>query len=201
MENVPGLLHRHNRELAADIFAWFEEIGYSCGADALLAADYGVPQLRYRLFLIGNRTGVPNAFPAPTHSCPFEQMGLQETIFSHFRRPTPKWSTVRDAISDLPRIKNGGGRSLYEDYFVRHRPKSEFQTWCRGNAVDLLNHMAHKTNQANINLIKYIPQGKNWKAIPESVRPPRFRRVALKDHTTTYGRLRWDAGENNYHIL
>jgi len=52
--------------------------------------------------------------------------------------------------------------------------------------------MCHKTNDANINLIKHIPQGKNWKSIPAEIRPARFKNVALKDHTTTYGRLSWN---------
>jgi len=191
MENVPGLLHRHNRELAADIFQSFEEIGYRCGADVLLAADYGVPQLRYRLFLIGNRVGAPIAFPTPTHSCPFEELGLDDTIFSEFRREKPSWRTVADAIRDLPPLANGGGEDCVEGYFKSRADASDFVRWCRQNEKDLLNHVCHKTNDYNINLIQHIPQGKNWKSIPPDIRPPRFKRVALKDHTTTYGRLSW----------
>jgi site-specific DNA-cytosine methylase len=192
MENVPGLLHRHNRDLAADIFQAFEEISYRCGADVLLAADYGVPQLRYRLFLVGNRVDAPIAFPTPTHSCPFEQLGLDDSIFARFRRETPSWRTVSDAISDLPVLENGGGQEVLNDFF---RPKvfpNEFVKWCRTSGTDLLNHVCHKTNDYNIDLIKYIPQGRNWKSIPIAVRPARFKRVALKDHTTTYGRLSWN---------
>lgn len=192
MENVPGLLHRHNLELAADIFQAFEEIGYRCGADVLLAADYGVPQLRYRLFLIGTRKKSAIGFPSPTHSCPFEQLGLSETIFSEFRRPTPSWRTVADAISDLPPLENGEGQEEVLGFFKPKMPSGDFLRWCRQGERNLYNHRCHKTNAANIALIKHIPQGKNWKSIPPDIRPRRFDRVALKDHTTTYGRLRWD---------
>lgn len=192
MENVPGLLHRHNRQMASDIFQAFENIGYRCGADVLLAADYGVPQLRYRLFLIGNRINAPLAFPTPTHSCPFEQLGLDDTIFSQFKRESPSWNTVQDAIGDLPPLHNGGGQEILQGFFRSRSFPSDFIKWCRQNAKDLLNHVCHKTNQNNINLIKHIPQGKNWKSIPAEIRPPRFKRVALKDHTTTYGRLSWE---------
>ncbi|GAB6059729.1 DNA cytosine methyltransferase [Desulfonatronum parangueonense] len=191
MENVPGLLHKHNRDLISDIFRAFEKIGYRCGADILLAADYGVPQLRYRLFLIGNRHGAPIVFPSPTHSYPFEQLDLQDTIFSKFEREKPSWRTVADAIADLPPIENGGGTSELAGYFKGRRAENDFVKWCRGKERDLKNHVCHRTNDYNINLIQYIPQGKNWKSIPEEIRPPRFKRVALKDHTTTYGRLSW----------
>jgi DNA (cytosine-5)-methyltransferase 1 len=191
MENVPGLLHKHNLDLASDIFEAFEEIGYRCGADVLLAADYGVPQLRYRLFLVGNRIGAPVAFPTPTHSCPFEQLGFQETIFSEFRRETPSWLTVLDAIADLPPLENGGGTPLVPNYFQQRTDPNDFVKWCRQSEKNLYNHVCHKTNDLNIRLIKHIPQGKNWKSIPPRIRPARFKRVALKDHTTTYGRLSW----------
>jgi DNA (cytosine-5)-methyltransferase 1 len=192
MENVPGLLHKHNRELASDIFKAFEEIGYRCGADVLLAADYGVPQLRYRLFLIGNRHGAPIVFPTPTHSCPFEQLGLQDTIFPKFEREKPSWRTVAEAIGDLPPIENGGGLPEVVEFFKGRRAENEFVKWCRQKEWNLKNHVCHRTNDYNINLIQHIPQGKNWKSIPIEIRPPRFKRVALKDHTTTYGRLSWN---------
>jgi DNA (cytosine-5)-methyltransferase 1 len=192
MENVPGLLHKHNRELASDIFQSFEEIGYRCGADVLLAADYGVPQLRYRLFLIGNKIGSPIAFPTPTHSFPFERNELENTIFSKFKREKSSWRTVSDAISDLPPIENGGGDTVVEGYFKARKLKNDYIKWCHSETHDLINHICHRTNDSNIELIKHIPQGKNWKSIPLEIRPDRFKRVALKDHTTTYGRLSWD---------
>jgi DNA (cytosine-5)-methyltransferase 1 len=192
MENVPGLLHKHNRELASDIFQSFEEIGYRCGADVLLAADYGVPQLRYRLFLVGNRHNAPIAFPTPSHSFPFEQFGLEDSIFSKFERENNNWRTVSNAISDLPEIHNGGGDSIITDFFKINKGSNDFLNWCRSENTNLYNHVCHKTNENNINLIKHIPQGKNWKSIPAEIRPARFDHVALKDHTTTYGRLSWD---------
>jgi DNA (cytosine-5)-methyltransferase 1 len=64
MENVPGLTHSNNRHLLAGILGLFEEMeGYRVACDVLLAADYGVPQFRYRLFIIGTRTGAPIRFP------------------------------------------------------------------------------------------------------------------------------------------
>lgn len=190
MENVPGLLHRHNRELASAIFEEFESIGYRCGGEVLLAADYGVPQLRYRFLLIGNRVGKPIVFPNATHQCPMV-LEEQESLFS-VPDNRPFWRTVSDAISDLPEIPNGGG--MEELPYPEHDGNilSDYQSICRGESHSLYNHVCHRTPDHNIQLIKHIPPGKNWKSIPEDIRPARFQRVALKDHTTTYGRLTWD---------
>ena len=43
MENVPGLVHRHNFHMLRAIFRAFKDLGYSCAADVLLAADYECP--------------------------------------------------------------------------------------------------------------------------------------------------------------
>jgi DNA (cytosine-5)-methyltransferase 1 len=189
MENVPGLLHRHNQGLVTAIFEAFHSIGYRCGAEVLLAADYGVPQLRYRLILVGNRLGEEVMFPDPTHKCPHDYS--EDSMFKEDDRPN--WLTAIDAIGDLPPIENGGGDPVMS--YPRPSPVGllPYQERCRrGNQV-LRNHVCHKSCESNISLIKYVQPGKNWKCIPESIRPSRFKHVALKDHTTTYGRLAWDA--------
>lgn len=192
MENVPGLLHKHNLDLASDIFAAFDELGYRCGADVLLAADYGVPQLRYRLFLVGNKVGADVAFPRPTNSVPNMGLGQDIDLLAGIEERLPEWGTVFDALGDLPPLENGGGEERVAGFFREVPAMSEFQRWCRGRSVDLHNHICHRTNDSNIRLIKHIPPGGNWRNIPPRVRPARFARVALKDHTTTYGRLAWD---------
>ena len=157
--------------------------------EVLLAADYGVPQLRYRLILVGNRLGEEVMFPDPTHKCPHDYS--EDSMFKEDDRPN--WLTAIDAIGDLPPIENGGGDPVMS--YPRPSPEGllPYQERCRrGNQV-LRNHVCHKSCESNISLIKYVQPGKNWKCIPESIRPSRFKHVALKDHTTTYGRLAWDA--------
>ena len=66
-ESVPGLLLYNQGRVALEIVRAFREIGYGGHSDDLLAADFGVPQLRRRLVFIGNRTKADVAFPAATH--------------------------------------------------------------------------------------------------------------------------------------
>ena len=89
MENVRQLLGSEELEDIRDVA---ERQGFQI-ADALLcAADYGVPQERYRAFIVGSRLGSPSpAFPpVPSHRKAGEKNAL------------PPWRTVHDAIADLP---------------------------------------------------------------------------------------------------
>jgi DNA (cytosine-5)-methyltransferase 1 len=188
MENVPGLLHRHNNELVTDIFRSFNELGYNCGGEVLLAADYGVPQLRYRFIMIGNRVGAPIAFPRATHRHTLQFTDRNQPELFGEADDRPVWVSVSDAIADLPVIPNGGGAEVMP-YPPAGPNLSEYQLLMRGTSDRVFNHVAHRSSDNNIDLIRHIPPGKNWKSIPPSLRPKRFDFVALKDHTTTYGRL------------
>lgn len=68
MENVFGLAYKNQSaqffdELKRNISA----LGYSLSYEILNAADYGVPQNRQRLFLVGRRDNVAVDLPLPTH--------------------------------------------------------------------------------------------------------------------------------------
>jgi DNA (cytosine-5)-methyltransferase 1 len=94
LENVFGLAYRnHNAFWLKRLLAMFRELGYAVSHHVLLAADYGVPQRRQRLFILGSRDGVP-IFPEPTHSGPHEtRRGWNESLLPHV--------CSREAIGDL----------------------------------------------------------------------------------------------------
>jgi DNA (cytosine-5)-methyltransferase 1 len=74
-ENVKGLLSLERGRVFEMIKSDFENlkdsegnvIGYKVEARILNAAEYGVPQTRERVVIIGNRIGAVNPYPAPTH--------------------------------------------------------------------------------------------------------------------------------------
>lgn len=66
----------------------FENLGYTMAFFVLNAADYGAPQHRKRLFIVGSRDGTTLRLPEPTFGPP-----TKEGIDS--------WRTLRDAIGDL----------------------------------------------------------------------------------------------------
>jgi DNA (cytosine-5)-methyltransferase 1 len=65
-ENVRGLLYSDGGNSLKKIKKEFEKCGYKIHVRLLNAADYGVPQLRERVFLLGSRDKILK-FPAPTH--------------------------------------------------------------------------------------------------------------------------------------
>lgn len=68
LENVQGLTYKTHKAQFDRLLRGLGDLGYNPQAKVLLAADYGVPQLRRRVFVVGRRDGVRFAFPEPTHS-------------------------------------------------------------------------------------------------------------------------------------
>ncbi len=97
MENVPQLLGSSEHE---EILRGAEALGFACRWAKLCAADYGVPQARWRAFIVGSRMGDPAPFfpPPKTHFNPADGLPKQS---EYVPNPAP-WRTVRDAVGDLP---------------------------------------------------------------------------------------------------
>jgi DNA (cytosine-5)-methyltransferase 1 len=91
MENVYGLAYRNQNRAVFDRFlAGARASGYAVDHRILLAADYGVPQLRQRLICVGVRSDLLDAspwslpWPAATHSGPHEtRKGWDPGLLSH----------------------------------------------------------------------------------------------------------------------
>jgi DNA (cytosine-5)-methyltransferase 1 len=68
IENVYGLAYRNQSALFfRALVDGIKKLGYSLTFGVLNAADYGVPQNRQRLFIVGSRDGTPLELPPPTH--------------------------------------------------------------------------------------------------------------------------------------
>lgn len=77
-ENVKGLLMRHNAESLRRVLADFRALGYDVNYHLYHAADYGVPQSRERVMIVGTRPDVPK-FVAPAKVCA-KHITAQEAI-------------------------------------------------------------------------------------------------------------------------
>ncbi|MDA8359768.1 MAG: DNA cytosine methyltransferase [Actinomycetota bacterium] len=94
-ENVPGMLSQRWHPHFAAFLGQLEDIGYRADWIVLDAADYGVPQHRRRVLVVGSRVTRP-ILPAPTH-------------FSDPRdKRRRRHVTVRQAIGDCPPLGIGG---------------------------------------------------------------------------------------------
>ena len=69
IENVPGIGGLYGGKVKEDIISKFSSLGYNLTDQILLAADYGVPQLRRRMFFVGCKKKFGKfSFPQPTHN-------------------------------------------------------------------------------------------------------------------------------------
>jgi DNA (cytosine-5)-methyltransferase 1 len=68
LENVQGLTYSTHKAQFQRLLDQLTELGYNPRWKVLLAAEYGVPQLRRRVFVVGRRDGKAFKFPATTHS-------------------------------------------------------------------------------------------------------------------------------------
>lgn len=109
MENVPGILTMRKGDAFKEIMAAFEEIGYHVNTPLKLnAEEYGVPQKRRRVFIIGSRDNITIKAPAP--------------LFSNDTKGLPNFVTVKDAIGSLPAIDDGGGEAEMNFQFRHMSP-------------------------------------------------------------------------------
>jgi DNA (cytosine-5)-methyltransferase 1 len=102
-ENVRGLLNMAKGKVIQAMVAEFRELGYEVDYRLLNARDFGVPQLRERVFIIGNRLGLPNPFPIPTHGPKAERKAQQMSLLSRERGLLP-YRTLRDAIGGIENL-------------------------------------------------------------------------------------------------
>lgn len=89
-ENVKGLLMEYNKDSLRKILFDFNALGYSVTYNLYLAADYGVPQMRERVFIVGTRKGT-RAYSPPL---PVRAKG--------------NWLTTKEAIEDLELVEENG---------------------------------------------------------------------------------------------
>ena len=194
MENVPGLVSMGNWAFLRTISRALSKLGYDVEAKILYAAHYGVPQERWRLVIMGSRVG-PVQFPSPTHFAPGRPnfAGGRTMTFRHALRNDSNGSdllpftTVAEAISDLPRLEPGQG-SEKQPYLSNQKPSTYARELRRGSKV-ISNHFAPRIAKVNRERVKFVPPGGSWRDIPFELLPKGMQRARRSDHTKRYGRL------------
>ena len=152
LENVVMLGKLRGKKYTTEGFTRLHNLGYRITHGVVNCANYGMAQTRKRFIAVGVYDSGVFCFPRHTH----EQNG---------------WSTVRDAISDLP--------DCPED-FTEHR---EFS-----------NHIRCKVTQRNLLMISHVPPGGGWHDIPRNLWLDCMKRWngASGGWPDVYGRLEWE---------
>ncbi len=162
-ENVKGILETEGGRFVEAILESLEKCGYTLTHGLLNAADFGVPQNRFRLFIIGSRHGLSVNLPSPTHS---------------------RHITVAEAINDLPSLVNGA--SVCKLNYGSNAP-SEYAKSMKNGLQSCSNHLVTRNAQFVLQRYQHIPQGGNWEDIPSHLMHNYTNREGC--HTGIYYRL------------
>jgi DNA (cytosine-5)-methyltransferase 1 len=144
LENVVGL---RDMNFVGAVSDHFGRLGYRVTSMVLRSADYGVPQLRHRIFFIGDKAGRPFDHLRPTHN-PIEYV------------------SVWDAIGDLPEVGPGEEVTAYD-----RQPTTDYQRRLRRASKRLQGHVASSHPAHLIRAISFIPDGGNRRSIPNRFQP------------------------------
>ena len=170
MENVPGLLAMKGGDVVKSLISQFREMGYvNTEAWRLNAADYGVPQMRKRAFIVGSKSDMPIAKP--------EKM----------RHPA-NYVSIKEALGDLPHIPIGSTTSKSDSYVCK--PRNEFQKTMRVASDKVSNHIVTRNSKIVTERMQYVPPGGNWNDIPVRLMKVngKYSRLELA-HSMIYKRL------------
>ncbi len=174
LENVAGMNSFKGGLVKNVIIGELENMGYSCKSRILNTAEYGIPQIRRRIFIIGNRISADFIFPNASH-------GDGKTAYT----------TVKEAISDLPLLENGNQKDLTKyaksngslTNYKRRMRANWGKPYCRNNLVS-------KNTDLVLRRYQFIPQGGNWENIPSYLM--RNYKNKRNCHSGIYKRLKWN---------
>ncbi len=144
VENVVGL---RDMRFVQRVRKLFHALHYRVDIAVLRAADFGVPQLRHRIFFVGTRGSEGFCFPEPTV--------VEEQYVS-----------VWDAIGDLPELAAGESADTYDKSAF-----TEYQRSMRNGSRNLQGHKASNHPKHLVKAISFIPDGGNRQSIPARYQP------------------------------
>lgn len=178
LENVPGLATLYKGKAKEEIIESFTELGYKVNCQVLFAPDYGVPQIRKRIFFVGIKGDANFEFPLPTH--------------------TPEnYVTCGEAISDLHDMEDEVGKEI-DTY--RLPPLSSYQEVMRSKTEVLYNHVGTRHSELVKSVIAQVPEGGNHKDLPPGVGESRkFNEAWTRYHSNKPSKTIDTGHRNHFH--
>lgn len=158
MENVPQLKTKYGGRLFERLIDIAASAGYEIHISVLNAVDFGVPQNRRRLFIVGTLPGTQFAFPTPSASN--GQLSLLEGEVKGV-------STVRDALEDLPAIFDGCRLGLLP---YHGDPTSSYQKQLRSSSGLVGNNVCRVSNPRAKAIFRHMRPGDRYMDLSPDVR-------------------------------
>jgi DNA (cytosine-5)-methyltransferase 1 len=160
LENVPNLRSKYGGKLFSTLRTLAEDLGYELSVEVLKAVEFGVPQTRKRLFIVGTKKG-RFEFPTGHH----REDNIQSSLFEENYLPA---NTVEDAIGDLPLIYDGirAGELPYS----KSERLSKYQKLVRNSSGLVGNNVCRVSNERAKKVFKHMQQGDKYMDLPKEVR-------------------------------
>jgi len=174
LENVPNLVSMDGGKIKDSIIKDFSALGYDVKYKILLASDYGVPQNRRRVVFVGVKGRNDFVFPEGKY------VDVSKKI------------TTKEALSDLPKD------SLPEGSKNKVDAKNDYQVLMRENTEKVFNHEITNHDQKTIDTIALVPDGGNYKNLPEHLKNTRKVNIAWTRYSSTKPSLTIDTGHRHH---
>lgn len=170
IENVPTFMTKYKGkifETALEIINTMCEGEYEVHdpVQVLNSVNYGVPQTRKRMFIIGHKKGKIFEYPKKTH-----YYDEESSLFDEKVNKLKKYNTVFDAISDLPKITDNWRISEVE--YSKFSNLTEYQKLMRkSNKKDsVMNNICRMSNERAKKVFSYMKQGDKYMDLEPEVR-------------------------------
>ncbi len=173
-ENVKGILTMKSGQIFKQIFEIFSDKKlldgdfYNLSCRVVKASDYGIPQTRERVIIIGTKNKVVDIETIWEDT----KQNLKKEIPTFFDKVT-----VRDAIGNLP--------DETDDGIIKNPiPKSDYQKFLSCNSENITNHNGSNHSKKAISRMSRVKNGENFTVLNEDIK---------SIHSGSYGRLSWDS--------
>ena len=173
MENVKGIMTMQNGKIFKEILEIFSDSDMLGGEPYKLyykivkAVDFGIPQKRERMIIIGIRNNE------------FDFNGTWNQTKNEILQDYPHYFdlvTVQDAIVNL-------GSTTTDGLIVNPKPTTDYQMYLSTSKTKLTNHTRTNHSKVAIDRMNRIANGENFTALNENIKSV---------HSGAYGRLCWD---------
>jgi DNA (cytosine-5)-methyltransferase 1 len=125
-ENVKGLLMEHSKDFYEEIISDFKGLGYDVSAKLYLAADYGVPQMRERVFIVGTKSNAKKFKPPEPTLKPDKRITSRQALDDLM--DAPENPATNHIWSRAKKSSEQGSRKLKAD-----KPGDTMRAECHGN--------------------------------------------------------------------
>lgn len=114
-ENVKGLLTLQGGSIIKKIVGEFSEVGYNVCYRLVKAVEFGVPQRRERVIIVGIRKDIDAEFHYPEPICTEETATPLRVVIDELRIPQEKYYFSQRAVEGMKNAKNNMKRGLWQD--------------------------------------------------------------------------------------